>query len=239
MQIINQMIVGLGLIMALPGFAQSFRWEVNQPFATFQGDSVKQSAQVDAVLKTTDRTDAMILFIAANTAYVLKRIEDAGFLFHAASIRGAFDLQRYPPLAVGGNSPGVYLGFLRSNAGQEINPALTEDPKIYISVTQKVASWDCKVVAQYKPGWEYKTINASSPSCEKIKEERVGPMQAISKLFGNSHYVSAFMQVKKYNLLPYKEKQLADRKNTYDKALATMVNIEKEAGLKGFAAYSK
>lgn len=220
--------------------SQSFRWEINQPFATFKGTPTEQQSQVDAVLSNTARIDSMTMFIAADTAYALNRFEDSGFLFNAASIRGAFDFDRYPPVGSGGDSPAVYLGFLKSNAGQEINPKLTEDPKFYIGVASRLAAWDCNVISGYKPGWNYRSVISSSDSCEKIRDERAGPMQGIAKLLTNSEYATAFQVAKKYNLMPYKEQEAhPEAKAMRDKAFDKMLDIEKSTGIKGFAGYSR
>jgi len=228
----------LFLVSWASGASQEFRWEVNKPFATFTGTQEEQQAQVDAVLRNTNRINSMTMFIAADTAYVLRRVEDAGFLFHAATARAVFDLERYPPVAQGGNSPSVYVGFLSNNAGQVINPATTERSSTYSAIAKRLAAWDCSTIVGYSPGWEHRRINSSSESCERILDQRTAPMREMAKLFENPEYAAAFQVVRKYNLSSYKERNDLKAKTNRDAAFATMVEIETRMGIKGFAAFT-
>jgi len=220
--------------------AETFRWDINKPFATFKGTTDEQEEQVDTVLQKTSAIDSMTMFIAADTAYVLGRLEDAGFLYNIASARAAFDLERYQEENNGGgNGFGIYLGFLSRNAGYTINKALFDNVITYGEVSLRVADWDCNTIEGYSPGWDYQHVNSSSSSCETYRDERAMPMLQIGVLLRIREYEDAFRVIQKYNLLPYTERESPELKAERDNAIAKMAEIEKKEGFEGFAAHLK
>ncbi len=219
--------------------SQSYRWDVNSQFATFKGTLKEQHEQVDSVLSNTARIESMTMFVAADTAYMLDRVVDAGFLFHAAKIRAASDLKRYPSSSERSDGPGLYLSFLRSNAGRVIYPATTKDAPTYIAIASKLAKWDCNTIAEYTPGWEHRGINITAEPCEKWHEKLSGYMQGMAELFANPDYAEAFQVQKKYNLSSYKNQKLPAEKAVRDKAVSKMLEIETKLGIKGFTVFLK
>jgi hypothetical protein len=217
--------------------ALKYSWDTNVPFAPFQGDTATQGKLVDRVLHNMQSTDPITMFIAADTAYALSRLEDSGFLYNAASIRAHYDIDSFPPSAQGGDSPMTYLGFLRENAGQVINPALVDAPSTYIAVTRRLDAWDCRVESGYKPPWDFKKAAEEPPAtCVKQQRPHVDAMKDIAALFQIPEYAAAVATNKRFNLSATAF-QSADEQAKNQAALATMRRIESERHLKGFASY--
>ena len=62
---------------------------------TFVGTPERLAVIVDAFVADNALASPLYLYLAANTAMRLERVEQAGFLFYAAQLRKAFDFQRY------------------------------------------------------------------------------------------------------------------------------------------------
>jgi hypothetical protein len=168
----------------------------------------------------------------------LSRLEDAGFLYNAASIRARHDLMRFPPTAKGGDSPGVYMAFLCQNAGQAINPALVDVPATYVAVTKRLDAWNCAIDTGYRPPWEFGNPPADSDAatCSKQQRPHLEMMDDIAAPLQIPEYAAAFAIDKRFNL---SLNPSADDRTKSDAALATMRKIETEQHRKGFASFDQ
>jgi len=109
----------------------------------------KQQVQED-----TDSLNSTMLDIAA-LAFKDKNVEEAGVLFLKSKIRFHIDRIVYPP---------VLKGAMARLAGGAISRRLSEDPKTFLKVVERVGSWNPKFPQAYDPGWKFK---------HKIKDEEV------------------------------------------------------------------
>lgn len=120
-----------------------FKTTANDPTGDyFTGDAQAQKAIVDQFVKDNSASDSVYLYMAANTAFKIDDIKDAGFLFFAAQVRKAFDYKRYGLGDADGNNVQTYIGFLNQTVGQQINPAITHDPATFSAAVSMLESWN-------------------------------------------------------------------------------------------------
>src|SRR5258708_12911 len=97
---------------------QSLKTSSNDPSGDyFIGSPDEQKKIVSAFVADNSRSDPTYLYIAADTAYRIGDIKDAGFLFYAAQIRKHFDTKRYALGDANGNNVQTYWGFLNETVG--------------------------------------------------------------------------------------------------------------------------
>lgn len=108
----------------------------------FIGSSAELTRTVDAIVADQSLVSPMLLFWASKTAFGLKRIEDAAFLFYAAQLRAAFDFSRYDVSNTpDGNNTATYLGHLRRTIGQSVSPAIMLKPASFAAVVDRLERW--------------------------------------------------------------------------------------------------
>ena len=201
-----------------------------------------RSASVSAlerVLKTPENFSAGILYFAAGVAFREKRLEDAGFLFYAAQLRRRFDNALFPPVGTGGDDPMVALAALQQKIGAELNRAVMSEPKVFAKALTRVKSWQPKVAANYKPGWDYSKKTSEKQAVEATADGRrdfIDHMEGFCTLLQDAEYFAAFRTGQDYNL---KFDSKRPSKEAYDAAVQTMERIEKEKGIAGFAELIK
>ena len=108
----------------------------------FIGTPDEQKKLVDAFVADNSRLDSIYMYIAADTAFKIGDIKDAGFLFYGAQIRKAFDYKRFDLGDADGNNVQTYLGFLNETVGGNINPAVLGDSKSFIAAIDMLDAWN-------------------------------------------------------------------------------------------------
>ncbi len=195
----------------------------------------KSVVALETVLTAPETFSPTILFIAAKTAFENKRLEDSGFLFYAAQLRMRFDEQCFPATGVGGDSPFVFYGALSQELGSVINPTVMDEPVVFAKVLERLTAWQPKADKNYDPGYEHSPRltekQALKASAANRREFEKG-MGDLSTLLEDADYLAASRIVRTYN--EFGENQPAQA--AYDKAIDTMVRIEKQKGLRGFMA---
>jgi hypothetical protein len=133
------------------------------PRAMKEGATVPVSVNlVDEGLAAPDTLAASRLFAAAMSAYGLKRIEDAAFLYHAAILRMQVDLARFVPKDRGSDSPAVYHRALSRVVGSVILPAINSRPEVLDRLLERIGDLRPHSDESYRPEWE--TIEERAPS---------------------------------------------------------------------------
>ena len=215
---------------------QPLKWDDNEPFARFQATDAEMHKQVSYILKNTAQTDAEKLYIAANSAFVLERLEDAGFLFYAAVLRTESDLERFPPKKQDQQSPIPYLNFLAANSAARIDQMLTFNPDHYEKVLQRFKAWDCSISNDYQPSWEYTAVNPSASACSVIQQKRIQPMQRFTQLFANPGYRKNVERLRGYLELSPEQQQQEQTAAEINQLLQAMLDFEREQDNPGIAA---
>jgi hypothetical protein len=100
----------------------------------------------------TDRMNTFELMSAAVAAHAAGRTEDAGFLFLAGQARFQIDVQLFPPIGQGGNSPGTLKAALSATIGQSIQPDLANDPVVFANAVARFTKWAPEFGDGYDPG---------------------------------------------------------------------------------------
>jgi len=213
---------------------------VNEPFAKFKGPPNEQQQLVDEVLKKTAMIDSMTMFIAADTAFELSRLEDAAFLLHAARFRSMVDMDRFSPKGRGSESPGIYLSFLSANAGQIIGPAAIEKPDVLVAVAKRFASWDFTTIKTYNPGWEYSGSPGSVESYKAKKDEMSRALTEQAELMQDAEYAGLLKSMNEF-IKDHLVRRMQGAETTpaaqaqYRRSHARMVEIETAKGVQGFS----
>jgi hypothetical protein len=89
-----------------------------------------------------ERSDSLIMFRAAAESLSKGDLERGGYLFYAAQIRAAIDLEAYKPIGTGGSSPEVLIGALRFQLGQGINPLTFRDRDLFARIVARLSNWN-------------------------------------------------------------------------------------------------
>ncbi len=122
---------------------QNLKTSSNDPGGDyFIGSDETLKPVIEFILQDSSKLDAVQLYIAANTAFRLNLLSDSGFLFYAAQIRKAFDIQRFGLAAANGNNVTTYLGFLNQTIGEKINPTLMASPENFAKAIDKLETWN-------------------------------------------------------------------------------------------------
>ena len=198
-------------------------------------------AAVAYIAKHADEVPPIVMFLASARAMALGDIETSGFLFYAAQIRAKFDLQRFPPVGEGGNSPGVAIGAIKYQVGAVVNPRVFRAPEIYSKILDRLDTLDAKTGDTYDPGWEYKPsaqYEEKGHTWEKellktIKSDYLMSARGLSRLLNTPEYFTAFKIVQDFNFGSADNREDTDNKSTYDEAINTMTRIETEMKIKG------
>ncbi|MFZ4397887.1 MAG: hypothetical protein ACOYOU_19935 [Kiritimatiellia bacterium] len=182
----------------------------------------------------------MTMFIAADTAFELGRLEDAAFLLHAARFRAMIDRDRFPAKQQGSESPGIYLGFLSENAGQVIGPAALQKPDAMLAASRRFAAWDYGTIKSYDPGWEHSGPTAA-PETYKARHDEMGrALVSQAELMQDSEYAALVTSMSAFAAKHFFETLGQDDTNqnarvTYERDFRRMVEIETTKGVKGFS----
>lgn len=120
---------------------KNFKVAVNVGNDYFIGSPEEQRAIVDSFVSDNSASDALHLYLAANTAQLLSRPKDAMFLFFAAQLRKSFDYQRFALGDADGDNIQTYLGYLNEGAGQSINPLAIQNPKFFSEAIRMIETW--------------------------------------------------------------------------------------------------
>jgi TonB family protein len=201
-----------------------------------EGTPAQQRDALDRVLAHTGSTPSVYLFLASAAALQHGRTEDAGFLLYAAQLRSRLDLDRYPPVGKGGDSPGVLIGALSTQVGQAVNPAIMRDPKVYQGVVDRLRAWSPETAKGYDPGWDFGRAQPAAPArvaAEKMKREYLEPAEGMARLLNTPEYFEAFKVLQDFNLDAAgdgpKPEQIAQARQAEER----MRTIEQKLGIPG------
>jgi hypothetical protein len=174
----------------------------------FLGGTNELGALVDAFVADSSLAGPMQLYLAANTAQRLGRVEDAAFLLYAAQLRKAFDYQRYDvSREPDGSNAATYLSFLNQTIGESLNPAIMGEPKLFAAVIRRLESWDVVPSPQaYEPEFQptprLKLERASWPAkAQSLKDDFMSHFgHRYATLLNDQAYFEAFQFVQGVNL---------------------------------------
>ncbi len=136
--------------------------------------------------------DRMNTFQLMTAAAAATSIESKGFFFYAAEMRFRIDKQVYPPVAQGGDAPGVLKAALGATIGPSIGPKLANDPVAIANVAKRLAAWTPRFDMGYDPGWKYQTAldaQAASAVVASVCAPVLGSLRSKAKLADNEEYV--------------------------------------------------
>lgn len=102
----------------------------------------EQKTIVSAFVNDNSKSDPTYLYIAANTAYRIGEIKEAGFLLYAAQIRKHFDYARYGFGETDHINIQTYWGFLNETTGASVNPAILRRPQEFSEVIDMIDKWE-------------------------------------------------------------------------------------------------
>ncbi len=122
---------------------QSLKASANDPGGDyFIGTPEELKGIVSAFVTDSSHSDPTYLYIAANTAYRVGEIKEAGFLFYAAQIRKRFDYKRYGLGEADGNNIQTYWEFLNETTGASVNPSILRKPQEFSEVMDMIERWE-------------------------------------------------------------------------------------------------
>lgn len=218
----------------LPASSQVWRWQGSSRQLTLPGTSTQQKQTLAKVLARTDTTEVTALLLAANSALKLKRVEDAGFLYHAAQVRRAQDLARFPPLDA--ETPWLQrIDALRVDTGRQVGTALLDAPQAYGRVAKRLAGWHCETRKDYLPAWRARR-QLPDGDCRALSRERARALQQIATLMDIPRYAEAARLARYYLNGSASVRDLPGLRDQYQGALEEMRRIERSKGLDGLSA---
>jgi hypothetical protein len=190
-------------------------------------------ALVDAFVADNALASPTYLYLAANTAFRLGRLEDAAFLFYAAQLRKAVDLKRYDIDSVAnGNNTATYFAFLNQTIGAHINPAITRQPKLFAAAIQRIDAWTLLPAPQaYYPEFEeakgFRLARDEWPRvATQTKEEFMVQFgRKYATLLNDPAFFEAFQFVQAFNQAEIDGSTTANQER-YRKSVKTMQAIE-------------
>ena len=171
----------------------------------FIGSPEEQKHIVRAFVADNSKSDPTYLYIAANTAYRIGQVKEAGFLFYAAQIRKAFDYKRYGLGEADGNNIQTYWGFLNATTGVAVNPAILRKPQEFSEVVDMIGKWQVVPVDDALYPKEYYGSYAVSRDqwpalAAALKQEFMDKFgNKYKKVLSDSKNVEAFNFVQDYN----------------------------------------
>lgn len=222
---------GLGCLMMLQGCEREQTMEQRLSKAGPERDKA-----VEAVLEHPGRYPCTVLFTAAGAALSAKRLEDSAFLFYAGQMRARFDRECFPPKGNGGDNPFVAVAALSNTLGATINPQVMAEPKAFAGAMSRLKGWTPEVPEGYQPGYEYLTKKSVSETLQTVgpkQAEILSHMTDMATLLNDPEYFAAFRTFQAYSMGPPDKRPTEGEK---DKAMAAMLKIEGEKGVKGFAS---
>jgi hypothetical protein len=215
---------------------KNLKMTANEPDGDRFVDRAKHlDALVDAFAADSSLASPMYLYLAAGTAIRIGRVEDAAFLYFAAQIRGAFDVERHDlgTETAGGGVAGYY-GFLGHTIGQSVNPAIMRQPALFARAVARVESWDpVPARGAYYPEFEDARGFALDPPqwaarAAAIKEDFLSSFgRRYAALLADPRYAEAVSFVQDCNFGRVDLSAPAHQKR-FDEARTLMERIERE-----------
>jgi TonB family protein len=175
---------------------------------SFGGTRPELMTLIDDFVADNALASPLYLYLAANTAMRLDRIDDAAFLFYAAQLRRAFDFQRYDMARMPeGQGIATYFGFLNETTGMSINPAIMRRPPQFAAVVAKLEKWDLvpSPKAYYPEFAEAKGFKVPAAEWPALARQiKQGFMEQFGKrmvtVLSDKAYFDAFLFVQQVNL---------------------------------------
>ncbi len=187
----------------------------------FLGKPEELKSMIQSFVKDNSKLDSAYLYIAANTAFRLGDMVNAGFLFYAAQIRKAFDTKRYNLPEPNGNNIRTYLSFLNDTVGHNINPVVMASPKDFSTAINMLESW--KVIPEGSPLYkDYGKLAVQEKDwpalANSIKEDFMNNFGRKMKIFfEDPKNAEAFKIVQDYNFK--KTPHTPENQKKYDAAM--------------------
>lgn len=118
-------------------------FSINDPDGDYLAVSPEEQERIVALLvKDNSKVDPTTLYMAANTAYRIHKIKEAGFLFYAARIRGYFDAKRFCFNPIDVENIGVYWesqSYIFSSTGLL---AMGSTRHCLFDIAKMIVSWE-------------------------------------------------------------------------------------------------
>jgi len=195
--------------------------------------ATEAAPHLEYVLAHAQEAPAPHMFIASAAALSSNRLQDAGYLFYAAQLRGRYDMARFPPKGKGADSPAAILGALSQQIGTVVNPAVMREPKTFADVVNRVAKWTPITAGGYSPTWEYTAADpvAGKKVFDTQRAAFIKQVGGLSTLLNDPQYFAAFKVLQDYNMSEKKPGPAQEKAKTA--AIDTMSAIEKKRDIEG------
>jgi hypothetical protein len=156
-----------------------------EPQKMGQTSAVPVSADlVHEALAAVSALGASRLFAAAMSAYTLKQLEDAAFLYYAALLRTQADLARFVPKDKGPDSPAVYDRALATFLSP-IEYAMGTRPEALARVLERMRGLRLLSDKTYRPEWEVAEESAPTKWQKAITLSQARQLRALEAELGH------------------------------------------------------
>lgn len=163
------------------------------------------------ILRNQEDIPSTYLLFASAQSLQLDRLEDAGYLYYAGQLRAKFDLRRFPPKQLGGNSPSITLISLMRQVGSVVNPEVFKKPELFNRIIVNLAKFPITTKADYDPGWEYKyklPLSKQKEILREIANSDIKQLAGFAQLLNDTEYFNAFKTLQEFHLLDEESKGL-------------------------------
>lgn len=203
------------------------RATVNDPSGDFfVGTDEERGRIVDGYVADASLAGPIELFLAANTAERLGRLEDACFFFYAAQLRASFEHRRRK---VRGDAPGMqYLGFLNRATWKRVNTIGARQPNALAAAIARLDRWEI-IPAPEAPLEEFEASRAFAEPADRwpamaraLRQEFMSMLGKIATLLGDRDFAEAYQCMSAH--APGK---VARSRRTYQACLARARQLER------------
>jgi hypothetical protein len=185
------------------------------------------------VLTHPEDATAMQLGVAADMSYRAGNLQDAGFLYYAARLRAAQDLEKYPPKDSQSASTNWFLSVVIDGVKIDLLRQLFAQPKTLAEVIKRIEAFDPKEPVGYNPGWDHTRHDVPADLFAKNKATLLEDMKPLSELLLLPDYFQAFCVYSEFNNLSEEDQKNPAAIEARAKVAKLMKRIEKEKGLHG------
>ena len=176
------------------------------------------------------------LIFASAQAFSLDQLEEAAYLLYAGQLRAKFDLQRFPPTQIGGESPKITLTTMMRQVGSLVNPEIYKKPEMYTRVVSNLAKFQLTTAQGYDPGWDYQyqlQTDQQRVILLDIAKTDLKQLADFSILLNNEDYFNAFTMLQNFHSLQESTQKLQTYIVDKEKAEAKMLEIETSLNIVG------
>jgi hypothetical protein len=194
---------------------------------------VRGQKKLKWVLAHPEDATAIQLGVAADMSYRAGNLRDAAFLYYAARLRAAQDLEKYPPKDAQGTSTEWFLSVVIDGVKIDLLRELYAQPKTLAEVVKRIEAFELEEPTGYNPGWDYARHDVPADLFAKNKAALIESIKPMSDLLLLPDYFQAFCVYREFNNLSEKDQKNPATVEARAKAANAMKRIEKEKGLHG------